>query len=160
MHAGCYGSFLPSYSVEKIFHIWGPGPWWQKCPKTVQGFQLPVDHQSQTLHLHHADETWWGYFSRFMQGGIKFSSTCLILRDERMVRITLRRSEWPFMPIVESGGFTFQIVCTAKKSCRQNLSCFCPFRNNSEGVIFVGCFLLDVIWVGTVGKMFYFLLSS
>jgi hypothetical protein len=51
------------------------------------------------------------------------------------------------MPIAESGGFTFQIVCTVKKSCLQNLSCFCPFRNSSEGVIFVGCFLLDINWI-------------
>jgi hypothetical protein len=129
--------------VEKIFHLLGPSARWQKCETTFQGFQLSVHYQGQALHLHHAHEARWGYISLLFQDGIKYSSTCLILRDEPMVPTTLRPSGSPFMPIVESEESTFRIGFTARKNCLQNSSCSCRFRNSNDGTDFLlGVFLL------------------
>ena len=129
--------------VEKIFHLWGPSPWWQKCETTFQGFQLPVHYQGQALHLHHAHEARWGYISLLFQDGIKSSSTCLTLHDEPTVPTTLRPSGSPFMPIAESEESTFPIGFIVKRNCLHNSSYSCQFRNSNDGTDFLlGVFLL------------------
>ncbi len=124
-------------SVEKIFHLLGPGARWQKCETTFQGFQLPVHYQGQALHLHHAHEARWGYVSLLFQVGIKSSSTYLILRDEHMVPTTLRLSGSLFMRIAESEESTFLIGFTVRKNCLHNSSYSCLFKSSNDGTDFL-----------------------
>jgi hypothetical protein len=43
-------------AVEKVFHLLSASAGRQEREEEVQGFELPVDHEGEALHLHDADE--------------------------------------------------------------------------------------------------------
>lgn len=67
-----------------------------------------------------------------IQDGTKSNLIYQILQEELMVLITFRLYALPSMQIAESGEYTFQTDCTAKKSFHQNLNSFCQCKNSSE----------------------------